>query len=297
MLPAARRRAARRKRTADRWRSTSAQSRSGSSRASWRRWCSAARCGRATRSGRARRWRSARASGRRSDPDLEHACSTRASGARGGSRPIDTLPAATQAEWALAAALHDVLHAANPAFDAALRRSAAARILELGPRGDRARARAGERGRGAVAAHLVRARARRRADRHRRVLVDGLAHVPGRRAAGAPAGVARAAARERRGDAARAARARAARGGARAARRRGGPPAHAHAADGPRDLHAGGAGVRVGRRRRWRSWRRAPGRTLVLRALARLPAADVDAALGRATRELLATRRARRPRR
>ena len=35
-----------------------------------------------------------------------------------------------------------------------------------------------------------------------------------------------------------------------------------------------------------------PGRTLVLRALARLPAADVDAALGRATRELLATRRA-----
>ena len=34
-----------------------------------------------------------------------------------------------------------------------------------------------------------------------------------------------------------------------------------------------------------------PGRTLVLRALARLPAADVDAALGRATRELLATRR------
>ena len=45
--------------------------------------------------------------------------------------PIDTLPSATQAEWALAAALHDLLQAANPTFDAALRRSSAVRILEL----------------------------------------------------------------------------------------------------------------------------------------------------------------------
>jgi hypothetical protein len=35
-----------------------------------------------------------------------------------------------------------------------------------------------------------------------------------------------------------------------------------------------------------------PGRTLALRALARLPATDVDAALGRATRDLLGARRA-----
>jgi hypothetical protein len=45
--------------------------------------------------------------------------------------PIDTLEPASQAEWALAAAFHDLLQAANPTFDAALRRSAAARILAL----------------------------------------------------------------------------------------------------------------------------------------------------------------------
>jgi hypothetical protein len=45
--------------------------------------------------------------------------------------PIDALPAATPAEWTLAAALHDLLQAANPTFDAGLRRSAAGRILEL----------------------------------------------------------------------------------------------------------------------------------------------------------------------
>jgi hypothetical protein len=44
---------------------------------------------------------------------------------------VDALPAPTPAEWTLAAALHDLLQAANPAFDAALRRSAAVRILEL----------------------------------------------------------------------------------------------------------------------------------------------------------------------
>jgi hypothetical protein len=45
--------------------------------------------------------------------------------------PIDALPPATDAEWALAAALHDLLQAANPTFDGALRRSMAARILEV----------------------------------------------------------------------------------------------------------------------------------------------------------------------
>jgi hypothetical protein len=45
--------------------------------------------------------------------------------------PIDELGTATHAEWALAAAFHDLLQAANPTFDAALRRSSAVRILEL----------------------------------------------------------------------------------------------------------------------------------------------------------------------
>ena len=45
--------------------------------------------------------------------------------------PVDKLPPATRSEWALAAALHDVFQAANPTFDAALRRSAAVRILDL----------------------------------------------------------------------------------------------------------------------------------------------------------------------
>lgn len=45
--------------------------------------------------------------------------------------PIDTLATATPAEWTLAAAFHDLLMAANPTFDAALRRSAAVRILGL----------------------------------------------------------------------------------------------------------------------------------------------------------------------
>jgi hypothetical protein len=45
--------------------------------------------------------------------------------------PIDTLPDPSGDDWALGAALHDVLHSVNPAFDAPLRRRAAARILEL----------------------------------------------------------------------------------------------------------------------------------------------------------------------
>ena len=45
--------------------------------------------------------------------------------------PIDALPAPSAVDWALAAALHDLLQAANPMFDAPLRRTAAARILEL----------------------------------------------------------------------------------------------------------------------------------------------------------------------
>jgi hypothetical protein len=45
--------------------------------------------------------------------------------------PVDTLPDPSAVDWALAAALHDVLQAANPVFDAPLRRRAATRILEL----------------------------------------------------------------------------------------------------------------------------------------------------------------------
>ena len=44
--------------------------------------------------------------------------------------PIDALGPPTDMEWALAAALNDLLQAANPVFDGALRRSSAARILE-----------------------------------------------------------------------------------------------------------------------------------------------------------------------
>jgi len=48
--------------------------------------------------------------------------------------PIDILGPPTPAEWTLGAALHDVLVAANPTFDAPLRRRAAERILELAGR-------------------------------------------------------------------------------------------------------------------------------------------------------------------
>jgi hypothetical protein len=65
------------------------------------------------------------------DPDLE--ADVQGARLRRARRlaPIDRLPTATPAEWTLAAAFHDVLQAANPTFDAALRRSAAARILTL----------------------------------------------------------------------------------------------------------------------------------------------------------------------
>lgn len=45
--------------------------------------------------------------------------------------PLDTLPDPGAADWALAAAFHDILQAANPSFDSPLRRGAAARILDL----------------------------------------------------------------------------------------------------------------------------------------------------------------------
>jgi hypothetical protein len=45
--------------------------------------------------------------------------------------PVDTVPGASGADWALAAAFHDILQAANPMFDAPIRRGAAARILDL----------------------------------------------------------------------------------------------------------------------------------------------------------------------
>jgi hypothetical protein len=45
--------------------------------------------------------------------------------------PVDTLAESTPAEWAMAAMLHDLMQAANPTFDAALRRSSAVRILDV----------------------------------------------------------------------------------------------------------------------------------------------------------------------
>jgi hypothetical protein len=45
--------------------------------------------------------------------------------------PIDVLPDPSAADWALGAALHDLLQSVNPAFDAPFRRRSAARILEL----------------------------------------------------------------------------------------------------------------------------------------------------------------------
>jgi len=45
--------------------------------------------------------------------------------------PVDALLPATDSEWAMGAALHDLLQAVNPDFDGALRRSMAARILDV----------------------------------------------------------------------------------------------------------------------------------------------------------------------
>jgi hypothetical protein len=45
--------------------------------------------------------------------------------------PVDAVDLPSRAEWAMAAGLHDVLQSANPRLDAAMRRRAAARILEL----------------------------------------------------------------------------------------------------------------------------------------------------------------------
>lgn len=71
--------------------------------------------------------------GERTGIDLDLEADVQAARIRRARRlaPIDTLEKATPAEWTLAAALHDLLQAANPIFDAALRRAAAARILAL----------------------------------------------------------------------------------------------------------------------------------------------------------------------
>ncbi len=44
--------------------------------------------------------------------------------------PVDTVPDLAAADWLLAAALHDLLHSANPGFSTLLRRGAARRILK-----------------------------------------------------------------------------------------------------------------------------------------------------------------------
>ena len=45
--------------------------------------------------------------------------------------PIDRVAPASEAEWALACALHDVVQSTNPAFDGVFRRSSAMRLLDL----------------------------------------------------------------------------------------------------------------------------------------------------------------------
>jgi hypothetical protein len=45
--------------------------------------------------------------------------------------PVDALPGPADAEWALLAALHDLLQSANPRFDAPLRRRAATKVLDM----------------------------------------------------------------------------------------------------------------------------------------------------------------------
>lgn len=65
------------------------------------------------------------------DPDLESRVQVARVRRARRLAPVDTLAPATPAEWAMAATLHDLTQAANPIFDAALRRSSAVRILEI----------------------------------------------------------------------------------------------------------------------------------------------------------------------
>jgi hypothetical protein len=91
--------------------------------------------GGAMRPGRAIGARAALALGEVSSPPVDSDLAARVQDARVRSArtlvPIDQLAAPTAAEWALGAALHDLVLSANPAFDMALRRGAAVRILEL----------------------------------------------------------------------------------------------------------------------------------------------------------------------
>jgi hypothetical protein len=45
--------------------------------------------------------------------------------------PVDSLPDAEAADWALAGAIHDIMQSANPSFDTPLRRHLAQRILDI----------------------------------------------------------------------------------------------------------------------------------------------------------------------
>src|SRR5580658_2563674 len=45
--------------------------------------------------------------------------------------PVDRVEGITETEWAMAAALHDLVQAAHPGFDLAFRRSAPQRLLDL----------------------------------------------------------------------------------------------------------------------------------------------------------------------
>ncbi|MDP9150333.1 MAG: hypothetical protein M3O36_10385 [Myxococcota bacterium] len=79
--------------------------------------------------------RVALALGAQTAPELDQALAEQVAAARARAAralaPIDSVGPPTSAEWTLAAAFHDVLVASNPLFTAPLRRGAAERILEL----------------------------------------------------------------------------------------------------------------------------------------------------------------------
>ncbi|MDP9035182.1 MAG: hypothetical protein M3O50_10265 [Myxococcota bacterium] len=91
--------------------------------------------GGAVRPGHAIGARAALALGQQTAPELDPALAEQVASARvrvaRALVPIDSMGPPTSTEWTLAAAFHDVLVASNPLFDAPLRRGAAERILEL----------------------------------------------------------------------------------------------------------------------------------------------------------------------
>ena len=115
--------------------------------------------------------------------------------------PLDTVDDPSGAEWALGAVLHDLLQVTNPSW---IRRSAPKRLLDLASAHARANSPSELRARSARAPHVVRAPLRLASARHGGLVVGRLEQVSREGAAVEPLLVARAAARQRRRDGARA---------------------------------------------------------------------------------------------